>query len=479
MGATVSYAHDDLRNAGIPYEFIVSSPAVVNAFTAGGYPGALETNLDFNYANYNAKGPSRLRQKSDRVNATLDIDAGVGTITSTTGWSKFRQNRYTDYDYSPADFIDDHATIVGEQFSQEIRLASDGSAAFQYLVGALYLHNKLKQDLLQDTHFTPGMNGAYHSFFDQKTDTWSAFAQPQYEFENGLKLIGGIRVTHEKKSVDMERITVRPGPFTTVVYPPYPRTLMDRSETVLDGSVTAQYAVTDHMMVYASWGQGSKGGGYSDVGTADDAEYRKEVARSFEAGVKVEGDDRNWHVNVAVFDTKVKDFQNNLFNGTKFITENLDILSTGAELEALWRPTPGLNLTVEGTYARTRNLDQAAGLDNRMPRSPRLAGKVGMDYRGSLTNALELHAGIDLTYRSRISHQLNPKAVPFGKSYPSWNGIIGIADEGTGLELSLIGRNLTKSRSTSFAFPAPFMTGGVLAAPEDGRSVAVQLRFNM
>ncbi len=478
LTVTGNYSHEFLRNTGLPAEFIVGNAAALALFTAAGYASAYETNLDDHYATYNANGPTRLRQWSDRATGTIDYDLGFGTITGITGYSRFSQRRYIDYDYTPGDYYDDRAYIRGSQLSQEVRLTSSGTGAFQYLVGGLYVHNKLYQDLFESVHYPVNPQGAFQAYFDQTTDTYSAFAQPSLNLTDRLTVIGGVRYTSEKKGVDMQRLLVAPGSFTTVQYPPYALTHLSRSERSLDGSGTVQYKPTSRLMLYASWGQGTKGGGFSDFAIPANAPYAAEVARTIEAGFKLEGQARRWHLNAAYFHTRVENFQNNLFNGSVFVVQNVHVASDGAELDALWQATRALRFTLDGTYARTRNLDQAPGLDDRMPRSPRLAGKAAFLYDGALSDRYGLTLGGDVTHRSRISHQLNPAAVPFGEAFTTLNGSIGIKDRDLGVELSLIGRNLADATSISFASAVPNIPGAVFGVPEESRTVMIQIKFH-
>ncbi len=475
---TLSYSHEKLRSTGVPSEFIVSSPAAVLAFTAAGHPELLETDIDFHYASGSANGPSRLNQTSDRATGQLDYDLGPVTLTSISAWSRFRQGRYIDYDYTPGNYFDDRASIKGSQLSQELRLSSDHAKPFHYILGGLYVHNELFQDLFQSVHYPINPQGAFEGTFAQTTKTWSLFAQPTYDFTDQWSIVGGVRVTGEKKAVDMERVRLVAGSYTTVQYPPFPMTHLSRSETVADGSVTLQYKPKTGLMLYTSYGQGTKGGGFSDFSLPANAPYRKEVARTGEAGFKLEGEGHVWHVNGAVFHTKVDDFQNNLFNGANFVVQNIDLTSKGVEFDGLLQATRSLRLTVEGTYADTRNLNQTPGKDDRLPRSPKLSGKIAALYNTDLGERYVFNAGADLTYRSKISHQLDATSVPFGKAFPAWNGIIGLRDRETGVELSLIGRNLTNAKSLSFAFAAPNLPGAAIGTPEEARTIMLQLKIN-
>lgn len=479
LTVTGSYAHEFVRNYGNVAEFIVGSPAAAAAFAAAGASSLYEVNQDFRYAaNGVDGGPTRLRQKSDKATLNVTYDLGFGTVTSLSGWTRFDQRRHIDYDYTPGNYFDDHAYIRGSQLSQELRLASNGNSRFQYLVGGLFVSNKLFQDLYQSVHYPVNPKGAFEGTFYQRTTTWSAFAQPSYALTDQLKLVGGIRFTNEKKTVDLERTRLVAGSYTTVQSPPFPLTRLSRSESNVDGSIGAQYKPMPNLMLYASWGQGTKGGGYSEFATPATAAYAKEVARTIEAGFKLEGESRNWHLNAAYFHTRVENFQNNLFNGSAFVVGSVHVGSDGAELDAFWSPVRNLRLTAEGTYARTRNLDAAAlGNDDRFPRSPRLAGKVAAVFTPELSETLSLNLGADLTYRSAISHQLVASSVPLGKAFPTVNGIIGLRDKRTGIDVSLIGRNINNARSLSFAFAAPNLPGAVVGTPEEPRTVALQIKI--
>ena len=476
---TANYTHQKLENLGIPVELYVGSPGAQALFVASGFGSLYESNLDYKYASNGNNGPSKLRQNSDRATATASYDLGSATLTSITGWSAFDQRRHLDYDQTPGTYFTDDATIAGRQVSEEVRIASDGSPKLGYLAGVLYLHNTIRQNIAESAAYPTGFSGAFRSSFFQQTDTYSGFGQLNYRIHPKVALTAGLRVTNEAKQADLSRTTVTPGAFSSFVYPPYPLTRLSRSETVVDGSGTIEYHPVDRALLYVSYGQGTKGGGFTDTAQPTNAEYRKEVARTFEAGFKVEGPGRAWHLNVAGFRTDVKDFQNNLFDGARFIVQNLDISSTGAEVEAIWRATPELSFDVQGTYAYTVNKSApTTQLDRRLPQSPRLSGRVGATFEHEVADEVKLHVAGDLSYRSRISLQLNPSAVPFGAAYPRLNASVGIRGPRSRWDLSLIGRNLNNARSVAFGFPAPFVAGAAYATPEENRTVTLQLRVN-
>jgi iron complex outermembrane recepter protein len=477
LRVTTNFLYSETTNVGLTAELIVGSPAALALYTAAGFANLYETEADLRYARWNSTGPSRLGQETGRATNIIEYDLGGAVITAITGYSQFLQNRKNDLDGSPGTFFVDAAKIVGRQFSQEVRVASDTDGPFSYLGGVLYLDNFLRQAVSQAQFYPTGSTGQYAARFEQDTETWSAYGQVNYEFTEQLSITTGVRATTENKDVAMERVRVVPGPFSNTQNPPYPLTNLSRSETVVDGSVSLKYQPTDEVMVYVSAGQGTKGGGFTDVGIPATSEYRKEVARTVEAGVKVQGPSRTWHFNAAVFNTDVKDFQNNFYNGVNFIVQNLDIRARGVEFDGRWQITPELRVFTEGTFSRATNESALPGVGDRMPRAPKFAGKAGFNYERELTERFRLRLASDYTYRSKISHQTNPNAVPFGKEYGTFNATIGISDTDLGWDLSLIGRNLNDARSLSFAYPSAGMPGSVTGHPEETRTVTLQLRY--
>ena len=481
LDATLSVSHEDLRNVGLPAEIVVGSAGLQTLYNLSGYGALYETNQNYHYQTYNSDGPTRIKQPSDRATATIDYDLGFAKLTSITGLSDFNQRRYLDYDYIPGNYLKDQTAINGNQFSQELRLASSPNDRLSYMFGGLYINNLLKQNETETATYPGGIAGpipiagAFNATFHQITETYSGFTQIGFAVTDKFKLVGAGRLTNEAKSVDIARTTLVPGRFSTTNNPPYPLTHLSRSETDLDGSITAQYRILPRAMIYASWGQGTKGGGFSDFNIPANAEYKKEVAQTYEAGFKLEAPDRLWRLDAAGFHTDVNNYQNNFYNGTTFVVQNLNIVSDGAEVEGFLEPVHDLRFNLDGTYADSRNLSHAPGIGDRLPRSPRLSGKVGVNYDHDLTGSLSGYVGTDLTYRSMITSQTNPAAVPVGKAFPTLSAILGVRGPDRKWDLALIGHNLLGAKSISFASPVPNVPGAVFAIPEDPRTVTLQL----
>src|SRR5690606_31582558 len=108
--------------------------------------------------------------------------------------------------------VGDAWRLEAKQFSQEVRLASNGEGALTWVVGGIYFHGKNFQDFsyrdLGYNDFGPTVPFDQFNFLSNgvsKTNALAAFGQFDYDFgktDAGLPLIltAGIRYTRDKKS---------------------------------------------------------------------------------------------------------------------------------------------------------------------------------------------------------------------------------------------------------------------------------------
>ena len=259
--------------------------------------------------------------KSSTYVLTGNWDTGIGTVTSITGYNKFGYDEHCDCDFTGANILTIDLDEKYEQFSQEIRLTSDTSRPFEYIVGAFYQTSdhsyrdniNIPADsplvLAANLRF-PGMNignaiantrAARDAHVD--TDILAAFGQLTYKFNEHFRVNLGGRVTHEKKDGDrtitIETIDGSPlagvqaiaGPIvygnlfkisstnlTTIaglglpVFSGLAQGLLNNlgthpvagkiSKTGFVPSVVLQYDVNPDIMFYGSFTKGTKSGGF-------------------------------------------------------------------------------------------------------------------------------------------------------------------------------------------------------------------------
>ena len=150
---------------------------------------------------------------------TANWNTGIGTLTSVTGFNKFSYDENCDCDFTGANILTVDLDEKYKQFSQEIRLASDTSHKWEYIVGGFYqtsdhsyrdsINVPTNSILVEAVNLSaPGNLGnqirdtraAREAHVD--TDILSAFGQLTYKFNDHLRVNLGGRVTHEKKDGD-------------------------------------------------------------------------------------------------------------------------------------------------------------------------------------------------------------------------------------------------------------------------------------
>ncbi|MBB4613444.1 TonB-dependent receptor [Novosphingobium taihuense] len=147
------------------------------------------------------------------VNAELNWQTGIGKLTVIPA---YRESTDDSLFYGPA-FNTAHTKEKVKQASFEARLS--GSAGMvDYVLGAFYFNEKIKANNEYNQEFVlPILNYAH------KTNSYAGFGQLTAHVTDKLRLIGGVRYTHDKKSIDgliTNFITFCGGPPPALVTPP-------------------------------------------------------------------------------------------------------------------------------------------------------------------------------------------------------------------------------------------------------------------
>ncbi len=190
------------------------------------------------------------------------------------------------------------------QFSQEFQ-ALGKIGDIDYVAG-LYFFNEEFDEVNDNFNTTVLANNlgqqrlarrAYH----YETDSAAAFGQVSWRpsaLDNRLELTGGVRYTHDKKSiVDYAFVNGVQSRFFTG----------SDSWTNTSFSGSASYQWTPAVMTYVRASTGYKAGGFAPGSAV--ASFNPEKAASIEAGVKSQLFDNRLRLNVAAFYTQYKDLQ--------------------------------------------------------------------------------------------------------------------------------------------------------------------------
>lgn len=352
------------------------------------------------------------RQDRDVASATLQArhEGARISVTSTSGFVRWKAQDVTDLDYSPMSFITRDNTEEARQFSQEVRLASAAaapvtlgdSATLAWQAGVFGFTESYEQDAINT--FSPFILSQFLPFsINQHSPKgtiddlgFAAFGHATMTVNNRVDLTVGVRADRERKTADL-RTYFEPqiAPAATVS--------AEETWTNVSPNASLAWRVDSGSMVYVSSGRGFKAGGFNPTAPASSESYDEERTWNTEAGVK-----RTWAggrviTNAAVFYIDWTDLQLNLpiptAPGQFYISNVGGATSRGAELELTARATAGVD--VFGSFGYTR----ARFSDGSMSSGADVSGKT-IPFTPEYTAA----AGI------QVSRDVRPGARAFGRA---------------------------------------------------------------
>lgn len=401
------YARTGATQRPLTRQYAALAAAFVNPRTgAPGYtppsfnPFDRVTDLD---ANINS------RQEIGGASLVANWDVGFATLTSVSAW------RY--WDWQPAndrDFIGLPITTVSQnpsqqkQYSQELRLASNGTHRLDYTVGAFFFNQHIDtqgsqvQGSAASRYLLSGGDAARPAVLNGLTSTntihfdntsFAVFGKLNWKVTDRLHLQPGIRVNYDKKSGFYESIvSINNGTYNFVATADNVNALVaatplgsaarttinnqlntlapqryspEFSAWNVSGDVTLSYDFSRDVHGYATYAKSFKSGGINLSGlplnTANTGvdlttqTVKPEKVDAFELGLKTQFLDRRLTLNVAAFWTEIGDYQATVNNGQLTVIRGYlanagKVRSRGAEFDASFRPSRQLSLYVNGAY---------------------------------------------------------------------------------------------------------------------------------
>ena len=485
--ATASYQRSDNKRIGTPYQIVdpnlnpLFGEGVLNDREAVGTK--LTPTADTTHIN-----------QVNLYNLKLLWDLGGYSLISQTSRVDYNLNNVDAFGFSPQSAVNFVRLENYQQFTEELRLASPTNQTVEYILGAFIFHSdwtSIEHQLWAVPGFPPGtpiagqlFNGPFTNNFFQRTDSDSAFASATWHINDAWRLTGGLRYTDERKRALFGRTNA--APFTiwnTGANPTFPTAELPFSDSFLDGNASLQYSISKDLMLYVSYGHGTKTGGFVETNTnaypvfadpAVDSLIKSETAQTVEAGVKSTLFDRSLRLNASLFHTKISNFQDTVFTGAAagFITENRPAKTQGVELESVWQATRALRLAASATYADAKATMSAQDLmlvptitchECRATQSPIWSGTADANYEYPITSSLNMEASAHFRYRGSMYNQ-DGNAFPTGPYRPV---DLSLGVESANGKWSVIGlvKNVNNSLSEDFASPSVDPRFAGLASP--------------
>ena len=553
----------------LPSELIAGAAGLVGSSALyASAVGATNFTPGFGYTNYeqNVRDlPLFDDTESNILQLTLDGTLAGHGVKLVVAGTDYEFTNSLDTDYSPLKLLNRGRTEEHEQFSAELTISSDTGGAFEYLAGVFYqseelsnnrythidasavpqlqmgIFNKLNKPsenpnddapLPLGVSFTVGVLGPVlegsdldpeihngildataSSFFDQDSDSWSAFAEGTYNFSDTFRVTAGLRYSEDEKTmVKAGRISyidpdaeasILPVPYLGAVYEKalklakihdYER---DREEDHVTGHVNFQWDINDDTMVYLELGNGYKAGGFDEDngmgrevetlnGVTDDlADFEDESVETLEIGAKINLADGRGRLNVAAFTSTYEDVQVSTFDGNAaFVVGNAaESEVTGVEADVLYRLTEALTISgafayLDATYKSFPNagcnieqdfIHQASENDvpdwdktgcvqdlsgAQLQFAPEYTANIGVTYETELTAGLLLSAGLDYNWSDDVVVAADMDEKLIQQSYGKLNGRIALAGNDQ-WQIALVGKNLTDEETFMWGNDVP------------------------
>ena len=242
-----------------------------------------------------------------------------------------------------------------EQFTQEIRLASETDDALSWQTGAFYYDSSFNVTSI-DGYF--GATTVFHS-----NTTWALFGQTSYEINERLNVTGGVRYTHDKKSLHVGEQNV--GGFALVTGDATVQNYedIDVDDGQISWELSANYKVDDDTSLFARFANGFRAQSIQGRDVAfegDPSVADAETINSIEFGIKSDLLDNTLRLNAATFYYQIDDMQFSAISGG---ANNVALVNAdkgtgyGFEIDAQYVANDYLTLTAGYSYNKTEIKD--------------------------------------------------------------------------------------------------------------------------
>jgi iron complex outermembrane recepter protein len=427
------------------------------------------------------------------------FDFGNKSLTSITAYRGYKISTLGDGDFSPADAISIKLGEKQRQFTQELRLASEGENSFNYILGAFFVRQTIDTDfsvrfgrdqllqfppvvgpptapiVLAPLFGSPGNpnqeSGDVRS--ELRDDSLAVFASGSYNLSKQLSLSGGIRYSADVKGANYGQQALGNVVRILGVFGSFAPFTAKNDSGAFSGDVSLNFKPNDDMLLYAKFARGYRGGGlnlgvqggfpdFNNPANRSSLRFEPEFMNQYEAGLKLEAFGKRLRLNLAAFYLDYKQKQEATFETVGPVTVSV-IRNAGAAtikgFEADFTAVPMRHVTLNGAigyadanyddFAQCQNIAppgtpavfrNCAG--NRLILSSKWTGTAGIQATPPIGGKLSLFARGDLTYRSSFFTDAvnNPRALTPGVVL--LNARVGLQSE-DGWGLFLWARNLT------------------------------------
>lgn len=456
-----------------------------------------------------------------------DYDLGSATLTSVTGYRELQFRPKTDGDVTGLDiFVDAGVRENQRQFSQELRIASNGGGKLDYVAGLYYFNQRIEDEFFTiygpdaalwilgpavgSTQASPAFQNALNGLTANgaafaETKSYAAFAEGTWH-AGPFDLTAGLRYTNEEKSGAFSQVQVGPALSATDVLfggqairnsfaANIPEYFVNSKEDNVSGRGTISFRPTDGVMLYATYSRGFKSGGLNLNATVAPRVIAPEKIEAYEAGAKSQFFDRRLTVNLAVYQQTIKNYQSQQIDTavaqTAYIANVGTVRSTGFEADVRARIMDGVSLfgALAYTDAKYLNFTNAPcpveyfGLKTicdlsgaRLPGVSKVSWSAGANASLPLDDGGKIEFNADYAYRSNFFTTYNLAVDSLAPGYGVANARVGYETADGRFNLSIFARNLFDKTYISIINPSAFNTGQSTATLGDPATYGVTFK---
>ena len=394
----------------------------------------------------------------------------------------------------------DRSTTEPEQYSAELRLATDFSGDWNFLVGGFYLdyqsdvHYYVYSAALevygQATGIPPEQRLFDNDTSDYTLETWAMFGEAYWQLSDSLLLTLGLRYSEEEKSSKQRSIYLGFLDDPTAPDGGYEDFGGEWEEPT--GKFNITWGVADDVMTYLTLSRSYKSGGFNPISAsspvlAEDAslaEFDPEYINAFEVGLKSRFFDQTLQSNISYFYYDYEGLQISTINNQTALNLNYDATIQGIEAEFVWVPTDNwrfssnlawLDSEMDGgssldtadinTLGTTENIISSpnsnvyvgagcpegvfpcSGLvksldGNEMPNAPNFSVNLGVSYGFYLESGMELIAATNYYWQDEFYTRIFNTGNDTVEEWDVWNATLTLYSAQRNWFAELWGRNL-------------------------------------
>ena len=353
-----------------------------------------------------------------------------------------------------------------DQFTQELRLASDTDGAFSWQAGFFYFNSSLEVET--DSFASFGFGGPpQNTIIKHTNDAWAVFAQGAYDVTDQFTLSAGLRYTDDSRDF---KVLQYGQLWLDLGIPPVPK--IDVSADKVSWDLTGDYAINDSSNIYARVSSGFRAQSIQgrDVAFLEFPTVAKpETIMSYELGYKADLVDDRLRLNASVFYYNVDDMQLSIIGGAMNSNQVINAdkgTASGFELDLQWLVTDNFMATFGAAYNDTeikdsdlsvapcgstlceawqyRDENGQVSIDgNPFPRTPKTNYSLTLRYGMPIGDDGEFFVFTDWVYYGKI--QMALYYTPEFETNNQFEGglRVGYRNTRNDWEVALFGRNIT------------------------------------